>query len=381
MPDAIDDHQCTWIDARELGIGGRGWDESLLASPYDRLPARVLEQLPEGVAVLGQQSAGLWVDFASDATAIHGRWRFHSDAFTACSYETMLSGCGLDCYGRDRHDRWRWVGACGALDGSPYTGCLNRGCLDGCFRHYRIYLPQRYRLAELAIGVPTAARLETVPTDARPPIVYYGSSIVHGSASARSGMCHAAQLGRRLDHPLINLGVAGKARMEPIIAELLAEVEAAVYIVDALPNMQAEEVSERLLPFVEIIRQHRPETPILFVADRRFGDASFIPAREIDRRQKNHAQQRALALAGQAGFKHLHLAEQPSWFGGDDEGTVDGSHPSDLGAWRMARKLYPAVRRLLVGQHAAATGLTTKVLRPAIDAALQRHDEDAAAEE
>ena len=58
-------------------------------------------------------------------------------------------------------------------------------------------------------------------------------------------MTYVAQLGRRLDRPVINLGFSGLCHMEPALADLLAELDPAMFVIDCLPNMPAKEVAER----------------------------------------------------------------------------------------------------------------------------------------
>src|SRR5207248_2870477 len=91
-------------------------------------------------------------------------------------------------------------------------------------------------------------------------------------------------LGRRLNCPVINLGFSGNGRMDPEMASLLAELDAAVYILDCLPNLSAKEVAERTEPFVRILRKARPQTPIVLVEDRSFANAAARAEAAGDRR-------------------------------------------------------------------------------------------------
>src|SRR5205823_11246646 len=97
------------------------------------------------------------------------------------------------------------------------------------------------------------------PASRRKPVVFYGTSITQGGCASRPGMVHTAILGRRLDRPVINLGFSGNGKMEPELAALLAELDPAVYVLDCLPNLNAQEIRERVGPFVRTLRQARPE--------------------------------------------------------------------------------------------------------------------------
>ena len=135
--------------------------------------------------------------------------------------------------------------------------------------------------------------------------------------------------------------------MEPEMAKLFAELDPAVYVLDCLPNMSAAEVAERVVPFVEVLRQAHPETPILLVEDRSYTDAFLVAAK----RQRNTDSRAALRAAynrlTDAGTKHLAYLTGEDLLGDDGEGTVDSSHPTDLGFVRQADAFEQALRPLL----------------------------------
>ena len=54
------------------------------------------------------------------------------------------------------------------------------------------------------------------------------------------------------------------------MAELLAELDPSVYVLDCLANMSPELVSERVEPFVRTLRAAHPDTPILLAEDSSF---------------------------------------------------------------------------------------------------------------
>src|SRR5690606_16794729 len=89
-------------------------------------------------------------------------------------------------------------------------------------------------------------------------------------------------------------------------------------------------------PFVRTLREARPETPIVLVEDRNYTD-SFLLA---PHRERNEAAQKALQAAydelTRSGVKGLHYIPAENMLGDDGEGTVDGSHPTDLGFMRQA---------------------------------------------
>ncbi|WP_201750088.1 SGNH/GDSL hydrolase family protein [Tautonia marina] len=350
--DRIDPGQATvrpddptrWYDVRLLGLEGQGWTDT--KAPFDRLPARAEGVVRDPVWSLSRHSAGLCVRFVTDAPTIRAHWTLISDRLDM-PHMPATGVSGLDLYARV-DDQWYWVGV-GFPNAVTNTVTLASG-LPPEAREYLLYLPLYNGVESVEIGLPEGTSLAKAP--ARPegqeqPIVVYGTSITQGGCASRPGMVHTAILGRRFNRPVINLGFSGNGRMEAELAELLAEIDPAVYVIDCLPNMNAEEVEARVEPFVRILRAARPETPIVLAEDRTYTNARLIAAQR-ERNQTSRAALRAafdrLVASGVKGLTYLPGDPQ---LGDDGEATVDGSHPTDLGFLRMANAFEPALRPLL----------------------------------
>jgi len=135
--------------------------------------------------------------------------------------------------------------------------------------------------------------------------------------------------------------------MEPELADLLAELDPAVYVLDCLPNMLGREVAERVVPFVRRLRAAHPETPIVLVEDRTYANAFLLPEKQARHEQSRRALREAWRQLRKEGVKHLYYMPGDSLIGGDGEGTVDGSHPTDLGFMRQADAFIKTLRPLL----------------------------------
>jgi hypothetical protein len=134
--------------------------------------------------------------------------------------------------------------------------------------------------------------------------------------------------------------------MEPEMAKLLAELDPAVYVLDCLPNMQAAEVTERVEPFVTVLRGARPETPILLVEDRSYTDSFLVAGKRARNTESRAALQAAYQRLSKAGVPHLRYLAGEHLLGDDGEGTVDSSHPTDLGFMRQADSFEAALKPL-----------------------------------
>jgi len=333
-----------WYDLRLLDVEGKGWTDT--KAFYDRLPGKAEGAVREPVWNLSRQSAGLCARFVTDATALAARWTLTS-ASLAMPHMPATGVSGLDLYVKD-NGRWRWL-ACG-FPKEQTTRVALVGTLPEGKREFLLYLPLYNGVSSVEIGLPKGAGLAKAdrygPGD-RKPIVFYGTSITQGGCASRPGMVHTAILQRRLGFPVINLGFSGNGRMEPEVAALFAELDPAVYVLDCLPNMNASEVTERVEPFVKVVREAHGDTPILFVEDRSYTDSFLVPSK----RQRNADSRTALRAAYErltkSGTKHLAYLEGEQLLGDDGEGTVDSSHPTDLGFVRQADAFEKALRPLL----------------------------------
>ena len=346
------DSDLLWYDARRLGVEGRGFTET--KAFYNRLPAAAEGIVREPVWGLQQHSAGMYVRFVTDAPAIGVRWTLRFESL-AMSHMPASGVSGVDLY-MSEDGAFRWVGI-GIPKQFPKNTAELQGSIDGQGHLFMLYLPLYNGVESVHLGVPEDRTLTMAPVDARPPMCFYGTSIVQGGCAVRAGMNYPAILQRRLNQPVLNFGFSGNGQAEPEVAELLGELDPSVYVLDPLPNLSPELVTERIEPFARILRRARPDTPIVFVENiipthtwrRHLGDPERAGV------QKNTCLQAAYRRLLDGGMNKLHLVPGDNLFGDDFESTVDGLHPTDLGFMRMADVLEPVLQPL-VSSHARPPG-------------------------
>ncbi len=332
-----------WYDVRETGVEGKGWAET--KSFYDRLPAKAEGVVRGEVWQLSRQPAGLCASFETDAAAILARWRLES-ATLAHPRMPEIASSGLDLYAQDPAGRWRWAGATPSVGSQTPEGVLLESIAPGP-RRYRLYLPLANPVSRVEIGVPKGSRFSPVKPRAEKPIVFYGTSICHGYCASRSGMPHPMILGRRLDRPVINLGFAGQALMEPEVGALLAELDPCLFVIDPVPNMEAKLINERAESFVRRLRAARPRTPIVLVAARHYTNSWIRHSGRFQDETRSAAIRAAYERLAADGLEGLLFVPGERLFGDDGEASMDSSHPSDVGFMRMADALEPLLRPLL----------------------------------
>ena len=338
-----------WADIRPLGVEGRGWDDT--KHFYDRLPARAEGLVRKPVWDLSQHSAGRCVRFVTDATKIRARWAV-TDPWLYLPNITAIGKSGLDLYVRTDQG-WHWL-AVGQPTAQTNEVTLVENLIPGK-REYLLYLPLYNGTKFVELGVPAGAVLEKAPPwgpGERKPIVFYGTSILQGLSASRPGMVHSAILGRRFNWPTINLGFSGNGKMEPEMAGLLAELDPSVYVLDCLPNLVADEIKARVEPFVKQLRAAHPTVPIVLVEDRTMQDSFLIAGRMEGYHLKDRAELKAAFERLQAdGLTNLYYIPGEHLFGDDGEGSVDGSHPTDLGSFRQAAIFAQVLEPLLKAQN------------------------------
>ena len=138
--------------------------------------------------------------------------------------------------------------------------------------------------------------------------------------------------------------------MEPNWRISSRELDAAVYVLDCLPNMKPAQVRERVEPFVRTLRAARPRTPIVLVEGRVFPNAFVIPDRRAAHDESHAALRSIFEKLQNEGVTGLYYLKSDDLIGQDGEGTVDGSHPTDLGMVRYADAYEVLLRRVLRGE-------------------------------
>jgi hypothetical protein len=312
-----------WYDGRLLLLEGKGWENT--ESYYDRLPADANDKVPKPVWGLSHDSAGLCLRFMTEAPSFRIRWTLRRGNL-ALPHMPATGVSGIDLYQKADNGRWTFV-----QNGRP-TARSN----EASFRvtpgtECLLYLPLYNGVESITVGVPKDKALSKPGGSSgrqNKPIVFYGTSITQGGCASRPGMACTAIVRRQFDVPVINLGFSGSGKMEPEMADLLAELDPAVYVLDCLWNMRPAEVSERVGPFVRKLREARPGTPILLVED--------SSVRNVTPTEKGTILRRIYEDLKAEGIANLHFLSNRDMLGTDGDGTVDGCHPNDVGMVRQA---------------------------------------------
>jgi len=210
-----------------------------------------------------------------------------------------------------------------------------------------MYFPLYNGVNSVLLGITKDADLRLLPPRPGKPLLFYGTSITQGGCASRPGMPHPHILGRRLDRIVYNFGFSGSGKMEPVLAHAFAELDPAVYVLDCVPNMNQELIRERVKPFVKILREKRPQTPILLVEDATPADTWANMARKDTLWATRGVLKEQYQALVDEGIPNLFYLSGENLCPEDNDGYVDNGHPNDYGFVKYADGMEPILRQIV----------------------------------
>lgn len=334
-------------------IEGQAWPKEV-KNFYDRLPSRAEQSVRAWLWDFSRNSAGLKLKFRTDAEIIEIKYVLENKDRSMFHFP-VTGFSGIDLYALNKDGSWAWADHVPKLGDTivyRYENLnLNKLEYPGG-REYHLYLPLYSTVKWLKIAVPEKNIFEPVLPRTGKPIVVYGTSIAQGGCASRAGLAWTAILERELGIAMVNLGFSANGRVEPEVVDLINEIDARVFVIDCLPNLDAnapslaKEVEDKYINAVKKIRAKHPSTPILLT-----GYSGFIENR-LDITKRNHALNLNNTLdlvyksLRQEGVKAIFLLPGNQLYKGTD-GTVDGLHPNDLGMYRHAMAYKKMLKSIL----------------------------------
>ena len=333
--------QWTWYEKDALCVRGRGFAD--VDTYYCRLPARAKDAVRSPIWNMAHDSTGLFVRFRAQAKKLRVEWKVRNENAT----DPLIPAAGLigiDVY--EKTDKgWTFRGNkryWGNGGKAPQPGVAEFGWTAGA--EGMILLPIRAQVESFRIGVPAGGTFEPVgfPKGREKPVVHYGTSIVHGGCASRPGLTFTSIAQRELDRDYIDLGFSGNGRMEVEMAPFLAELDAAVYLVDCAWNMHPKMVDENGVRFLRELKRLKPETPILLCEGCNTG-AKRLAVNDAMRKVYE-----TLKNSDAETWRNLYyFAEEGMLPRGQVELTHDFCHPNDAGMRVMGPAYAKRIREVL----------------------------------
>ena len=354
LSNALGKDGLVWINARDPRIALYGLFYDVEKGAYYRLPEALAETVSPGVKNLSCHTAGGRIRFCTDSeyvaiTAVQKKPSgimphmafLGSSGFDAYVYDSgMYTFCGSFIPPVDRDESYQSVIS---FEGKK-------------LRDITINFPLYDRVDSLYIGISDNAVLSAAPGYALDkPIVYYGSSITQGGCASRPGTSYEAIISRDLNLDYVNLGFSGSAYAEGQMARYLASLDPCIYVLDYDHNAPNDDLLKKThWPLYETIRICHPDVPIVFVTR---PDQPFLESkREVVRKNK------AVILANYNraianNDRNIYYIDGNTFFSGYgmSDCTVDGTHPNDLGFYRMAKVIEASLSAIISDLLAVST--------------------------
>ncbi|MCH3980857.1 MAG: SGNH/GDSL hydrolase family protein [Prevotella sp.] len=315
-------------------ISGRGWNQEMKDN-YHRLPNQFKDQVRPALWNLSNNSAGLYISFFTNAPQLIVKYTVNEDK--SLNNVAYLAKSGIDLYCSDKNGKVSWC-ACplqfnfGKTTADTITFPYRRLPVNASQGfEYRLYLPLYNTVTSMKIGVPVGSTFFFEPLPQEKPIVVYGTSIGQGASASRPGLCWTNLLQRRLDMPVYNLAFSGNGRLEDAMFKILSQIDAKMYIIDCLPNIdEPDSIMPRILRGMKILRS-KNNAPILFTEHDGYsflGDGSYLHKVEALNRQLKETFQRLKA----SGYQQIYyLSQDEIGMMQDMDTQVDGLHANDIG--------------------------------------------------
>lgn len=316
---------------------------------YHRFPVRARENVRKAVWNLSKNTAGESICFSTDSKNIKVRYRVLRRK--AMNHMPATGVSGVDLYTYDKDGKEIWLAPKYAFKDTvtyTYSRIEPLNVPDG-FKKYTLFLPLYNEVEWLEIGVDDGSKFRFEPLPSEKPVVAYGTSICQGACASRPAMAWTNILQRRLGRTVVNLGFSGNCMHEREVVDLVADVDAAVYILDGMPNLYrlpAPELQDTIVKAVRQLRDRRQDTPVILVDHSGYPNAVVNMKSRDDQERSLKCMEAAYKQLVKEGVKELYRLRYEE-IGMKGEMFVEGIHMSDYGMTTYADAYESLLRQIL----------------------------------
>lgn len=338
------------LRCREAPFSLHGLYRPAESGVFRRMPRDVAVRTNERVRLLHTNTAGARLRFATDSAfiAIGAKYppmTFSSDRTAAlCGAEAFC----FDLYVDNKHSRVLWPtktiqhGSVVSFDleGGQYEACISFE--DTRMREITLCFPSFVDISELYVGL----KLDSILKSAAPyknikPVVFYGSSITQGACASRSGNTYQNILSRRLNFDYVNLGFAGGCHAEDAVIDYVCALDMSLLVFDYDHNTPSWENLEKThLPALRKLRYAHPDIPILLLSKPNIHNGREEAISRMKVIEKSYRVLKNESVAPVHFINGIDVYDSLD----SEMMTVDGTHPTDLGFYCMARSLYGVLK-------------------------------------
>ena len=305
-----------------------------------RMPEETAKKVSDRVHMFHAHATGVRVRFCTDSPYVI----FAIEQKCEVAYPMFMSAHGFA--GTDMYVNGEYVAAF-----VPQCEEETKNGYNGIYRFYgkgkyqvQLNLPLYCQVKDVYIGVKKGSVItagEEYPN--KKPVVFYGSSIVHGGNVSSASACYPTVVSRLLNCDFINLGFSGSAFGEKEMAEYISGLSMAAFIFDYDHNAPTvEHLKNTHKPFFDIVREKNPSLPIIFINRPFCADA-------CERAARTAVIKETYETALKNGDKNVRFIDNEETFStwGQFSLTNDGTHPNDLGMALIAKRVCESLKEFM----------------------------------
>lgn len=318
-----------------------GLPEVYKENKLTRLPAELIEKLPPAYEHFGRRCHGARFAFKTN-----------SQVFTIkAEYETLSCDAGMSIFACQSFEVFS-----GERAKSRYLGLVNppdynTKSFEKTFHKSReteeitVFFPRNEIVKSIEIFIEDYAEI-SAPDEYkyRVPVVFYGSSITEGGHANNVSVGYNAILSRHLDFDYINLGFSGSAKGEREMAEYISTLDMSAFVYDYDFNADSvEQLRETHSAFFNIIREKHSNLPVIMMSRPK---AEYTD----EEKQRREVIYSTYKTAKASGDENVYFLDGETFFGSDEDRhlcSTDGTHPNDLGFYRMSQVIEPVLKAIL----------------------------------
>lgn len=301
---------------------------------FRRMPEAAAKAVSQGVHSLHTNTAGGRVRFKTDSPYIAISAKMPTVG--KMSHFALCGSSGFDLYINGKYAR-SYIPPFNFDNG--YESIMD--ALPQGMKEVLINFPLYSDVSDLFIGLSDSAEvLAPNPYEIEKPIVYYGSSVTQGGCASRAGTSYQGFVSRELNADFINLGFSGNAKGEQTMSDYIKTLDMSAFVLDYDYNTPS---TEHLLATHEkmflSIREAQPNLPIIMLSA---PIAEPLPTWAKERRAVIETTYKNALERGDKNVYFIDGNTLMSLCG--KEGTVDATHPTDLGFFSMAQAIIKVLK-------------------------------------
>ena len=300
---------------------------------FMRMDYDTAKKVGEGVQWLSKCTSGGRICFSTNSKKIELTVKYST--LNKMKHMTLLGSSGFTLI--EEGKKGNNPKACFIPEFDSEKGFHSSATLSGEMKSYTLYFPLYNDVESLVIRLEDDSKVAKGHSYRKEkPILYYGSSITQGGCASRPDTCYPALISRWNDIDFINLGFSGNCLGESAMAEYLSQIECSLFVCDFDHNSPSVEHLKRTqFEVYQTFRKKQKDTPILFLTkpDIRLWDEYKDFRNAIYENYKKARKQ---------GDCNVYFLGGETYYGDEDSDLcgVDGCHPTDLGFYKMAKKIY-----------------------------------------